>query len=104
MEGIHSEHRHDRNQSRKIVLACEDDFVSVKRPVCKYCAGRVTSKSLRWECVECGRQFLKVYLPTKKRNNPKCIECESENVISRGDSWSCNDCGRKWKKVYRIKQ
>lgn len=25
---------------------------------------------------------------------PKCPECKSSNITSKGDGWSCKDCGR----------
>lgn len=34
-------------------------------------------------------------------NRPECIECGSENVISKGVSWLCKDCGRWFLKKKR---
>lgn len=36
-------------------------------------------------------------------DRPKCIECESKHVISKGVSWLCKDCGRWFLKVKRGK-
>lgn len=37
--------------------------------------------------------------PTK----PNCIECKSNDVISKGNQWMCKSCGRSWLKQPRIK-
>lgn len=40
-----------------------------------------------------------IYIQHEDR--PRCIECNSEHVISRGKEWYCRDCGRSWLKIYR---
>jgi len=41
--------------------------------------------------------------PMSKNNElrPKCIECGSKQVISKGVSWYCKACGRWFIKVRR---
>jgi ribosomal protein L37AE/L43A len=38
-----------------------------------------------------------------KFDRPKCPECGSSIVQSRGGEWSCTDCGRRWVKNLRRK-
>ncbi len=35
---------------------------------------------------------------------PKCEECNSEKVISRGKEWYCRDCGHYFSKIKRKKK
>jgi len=34
-------------------------------------------------------------------DRPKCPECGSKHVISRGKEWYCRDCGKYWSKIKR---
>lgn len=35
------------------------------------------------------------------KDRPKCVECGSSHIISRGSSWECKECGRRFQKRYR---
>jgi tRNA(Ile2) C34 agmatinyltransferase TiaS len=91
----------DGSKRRSIMIATEDDMPMSARPKCPVCGNNCAANGVSWRCKACGKAFVKY--PQQKRNmhRPKCVECDSQNVISRGSYWNCKDCGRNWTKIKR---
>lgn len=72
------------------------------RPNCPECkATKPMSRGICWQCMNCGRQWLKVYRGCKiitSRKNIKCPKCGKTNPVSIGTRWKCSNCNRSWYK------
>ena len=71
------------------------------RPPCPDCgSGQIISDTLRWQCKECGRKFMKKYRGREfdYSGRPPCPVCNGGRITSHGPDWICLDCGKYFRK------
>ena len=88
--------------------------VIYKEQTCPECGSHeITSQGRRWNCYDCGRNFIKSPRQLKsqmKKTGGKitptffpeqiCPKCGSHKIASWSENWKCYDCGRSFKKIY----
>lgn len=98
MENQVSGNRDNESNSRKIVIATEDDLPAYVRPLCVLCGIPCKSKGDEWQCPICKKRFCKIKNTRESIIGPPCQYCGGE-TRSRGIfNWRCRICGKYMQK------
>jgi tRNA(Ile2) C34 agmatinyltransferase TiaS len=60
MEIRDNERRSQQEPVRSFIALTVDDFPKEVKPVCSECGGRTRSHGETWQCLECGKRWVKI--------------------------------------------